>query len=672
MKKVITLFAAATIAVNVFGGLFDNVTKSVIGTLSPEERERQRKAEAEERAKSKRAEQGNRSNIIDAKITTMPKTSGILGWKFGEIQKGINSSGKFPTKWCDGNYGELGSAFREWFADVQLELAQDGALCGIEMSGEVKKLNDDSRLSLYFVLRWMGHNFDVLEEQRAKAFLLSGDSYPHNAYFRKTSSDGRYKVSLDSNYGRMILRVEDLSVREKARAKIEAKRAEQEKESGRRRAAIIAEQEERARQEELRKAEEHKAYMARLEKEEQERRKREQKAAQAERERQKAEMAERQRKHEEERQREENEKNHEIIVNYLSALRKDADRMNKSVYLTKQTLANIPQFPSHPLMSGHVQLYKNVCSGSSLLWSIGQLANFGQYGSHFNVERPYSVPNASLQDYDGIAIPVNEVLLYCTVEGVDEVNVEEIGKGDFFDVEVFGFRKKFPREVTADDILSHTVAKYNDPKVTRNTTVTSTALLGHPGIVRTTTQTICEFINDAVIGHIGQESYEYSACSSDIARWYAYVEIASNLPPNHPLKVACRTQESILEADIAKGMYKKEIDAFNTNCIGWNDKTTTKEAFWAEIKSVEYAMSQYSHYNDRIKARANQMVVDAAKSEEIKNMPKRGEAILHMFDKKAIDLLPLLKQKRCEAVRARETAQKAEKERSIKNEALNF
>ena len=83
-------------------------------------------------------------------------------------------------------------------------------------------------------------------------------------------------------------------------------------------------------------------------------------------------------------------------------------------------------------------------------------------------------------------------------------------------------------------------------------------------------------------------------------------------------------------------------------------------------------MSQHSRYNDRIQARADQMMAEATKSEEIKDMPKRGEAILHMFDKKAIDLLPLLKQKRCEAVRARETAQKAEKERSIKNEALNF
>ena len=46
---------------------------------------------------------------------------------------------------------------------------------------------------------------------------------------------------------------------------------EREKEQERRRAAIIAEQEERARQEELRKAEEHKAYMAKLEQEEQER-----------------------------------------------------------------------------------------------------------------------------------------------------------------------------------------------------------------------------------------------------------------------------------------------------------------------------------------------------------------------------------------------------------------
>lgn len=83
-------------------------------------------------------------------------------------------------------------------------------------------------------------------------------------------------------------------------------------------------------------------------------------------------------------------------------------------------------------------------------------------------------------------------------------------------------------------------------------------------------------------------------------------------------------------------------------------------------------MSQHSRYNDRIQARADQMMAEATKSEEIKDMPKRGEAILYVFDKKTIDVLPQLKKERCEAVQARESAQKAEEERLIKNEALNF
>ena len=460
---------------------------------------------------------------------------------------------------------------------------------------------------------------------------------------------------------------------------------EREKEQERRRAAIIAEQEERARQEKLRKAEEHKAYMAKLEQDEKERR-RKREAEEAERRRQQeAEEAERQRQREAERVRERNEENNKIIANYLTTLRKanylfasrkDAGSMNESVYesfyLTKQALENIPQFPSQPLTSGHVQLYKNVCSGSSLLWSIGQLADVGQFGSHFKVTRPDGVPNAALQDYDGIAIPVDDVLLYCTVEGVDVVDVEKIANGNFFDVEVFGFRKKFPRKVIVDDILSRMVAKYNNSEVKRKTMVSNTVLLGHPGIIRTATQIICEFTNDAVIGHIGQESYEYNACSRKIARWFAYCEIASNLPPNHPLKVTCRSQESILAEDIVKGKYKREINAFNTDCIGWDSKRKSKEAFWAEIQAAEYAMSQHSRYNDRIQARADQMMAEATKSEEIKDMPKRGEAILYVFDKKTIDVLPQLKKERCEAVQARESAQKAEEERLIKNEALNF
>ena len=418
------------------------------------------------------------------------------------------------------------------------------------------------------------------QERRRAAIIAEQEERARQEKLRKAEEHKAYMAKLE----------QDEKERRRKREAEEAERRRAEEEAERRRAAIIAEQEERARQEKLRKAEEHKAYMAKLEQDEKERR-RKREAEEAERRRQQeAEEAERQRQREAERARERNEENNKIIANYLTTLRKanylfasrkDAGSMNESVYesfyLTKQALENIPQFPSQPLTSGHVQLYKNVCSGSSLLWSIGQLADVGQFGSHFKVTRPDGVPNAALQDYDGIAIPVDDVLLYCTVEGVDVVDVEKIANGNFFDVEVFGFRKKFPRKVIVDDILSRMVAKYNNSEVKRKTMVSNTVLLGHPGIIRTTTQIICEFTNDAVIGHIGQESYEYNACSGKIARWFAYCEIASNLPPNHPLKVTCRSQESILAEDIVKGKYKREINAFNTDCIGWDSKRKSKD-----------------------------------------------------------------------------------------------
>ena len=590
MKKVITLFAAATIAVNVFGGLFDNVTKSVIGTLSPEERERQRKAETEERER------------------------------------------KF------------------WENNARIRAEQEERLRREEAArAEQEK-----------------------ESERRRAAIIAEQE-------------------------------------ERARQE-EAARAEQEKVSERRRAAIIAEQEERARQEELRKAEEHKAYMARLEKAEQERRKREQEAAQAERERQEAEMAERQRKREKERaervriaaekeakEKEEREECERIQAAEMKRIRLRACRdgsLRESFYVQLKDVKSALQFPSQKIIPGSVPLYKAITSGSTLMWSIGQLLDFtGEYAFGGNV-KIQSMRNIDINgfDYDGISVAMPKkkdsamLCLYCSSEGLDK-NIETIEDSILAGVVVFGVGNVFPDGIAADDVMGRLKERYSNLKVSEKRWVTEDFCLDLVGLKRKATHLRLGFENEDVKGIVEEEKCEFEKfdLNSSDACFMLYFNALEALKRTNrfaaeEFEQSFNTAMLEVRANVKNGKCKKDIAGFKFGAGSIDDfkkgEQLSSETVFIMNTAARQVLSECSHSQLKKDAIArgkaemlniqSELLKPGSQSANVLSVVPRISASMKIFDGRALEILPALKRSRKEARQREEQSRKdAQKANSL-------
>jgi len=725
MKRCMILAMAMTVAVNSYGGLFDNVIKNAVGAALPEDQVRQQKVEM-----------GALAEQIDAEIDLSPKVPGVLGWMFGEESKESANRGFVSTEWRDGDNAALNMALRQWFSKVQLEYEPDGRLGAVRLEGNVEKLTDASRLSLYRILRWLEHDFGVVQRQKAQAFLRSSDSYPHNAYFH--SHNEYYEAQLDSNYNTLFLQLRDLSVRSNARAAIVAKKKLYEAERERRRAAIIAEQEERARQEELRKAEEHKAYMAKLEQDEKERRRKQaeefaaqiakqqqeeqerqrqreaKEAEEAERRRQQeAEVAERQRQREaerterrriaEEKEREEGKarKEYERIASVqrisgpLRSCRDGSTR--ESLYISPEDVKDASQFAAKPVIAGKVPLYKSISSGSSLMWALGQLMDFTGHQAFGERIKLQSMGNAGIDgfDYDGISVSMpkskdssDTLCLYCSSEGLDK-SIESIEQTEtaLDGVVVFGVWKTFPGDTAASDVMGILKQRYPGLKVTEKRWKTEDLCLDLVGLVRKGSHLRLEFANDSVRGIIDEEKCEFekfdlNSTEASFMLYFSSLEALkrANKFAAEEFEQSFNTAMLQIRADVKNGKYKKDIARFKFGAGSVDDfkrgQQLTSETVFVMNTAAKQVLSERSFSQlreDAIKRGKAKMLniqseifTPGAHSVNVLAAIPRISTAMNIFDAKALETLPGLKRKRAEAEQREEQLRKeAQKAKSL-------
>lgn len=431
---------------------------------------------------------------------------------------------------------------------------------------------------------------------------------------------------------------------------------EREKEQERRRAAIIAEQEERAKQEELRKAEEHKAYMAKLEQEEQERmrkqaeefaaqiakyqqeeqeRQRQREAERAEeaerRRQQEAEIAERQRQREaeeaerkriaEEKEREEEKARKECeriasaqrVSNLLRSCRDGSTR--ESLYIRPEDVKDASQFAAKPVIAGKVPLYKSISSGSTLAWSLGKLLDFsGQNAFGVDIKiRPMKNTGMDDFDYDGISVslPKNKdssdaLCLYCSSEGLDK-EIERIEQTEtaLDGVVVFGVGKTFTGDTAASEVIGKLKQKYPGLKITEKRWKTEDLCLDLVGLVRKGSHLRLEFANDSVRGIIEEERCEFEKFDLDSpdARFMLYFSSLEALKRSN--KFAAKEFEQSfntalmqMSADAKSGKYKKDIARFKFGAGGVDDfergQQLTSETVFVMNAAAKQVLSERS------------------------------------------------------------------------------
>ena len=431
---------------------------------------------------------------------------------------------------------------------------------------------------------------------------------------------------------------------------------EREKEQERRRAAIIAEQEERARQEELRKAEEHKAYMAKLEQEEQERmrkqaeefaaqiakyqqeeqeRQRQREAERAEeaerRRQQEAEIAERQRQREaeeaerkriaEENEREEEKARKECeriasaqrVSNLLRSCRNGSTR--ESLYIRPEDVKDASQFAAKPVIAGKVPLYKSLSSGSTLVWSLGKLLDFSGQNA-FGVDiKIRTMKNTGMDDfdYDGISVslPKNKdssdaLCLYCSSEGLDK-EIERIEQTEtaLDGVVVFGVGKTFTGDTAASEVIGKLKQKYSGLKITEKRWKTEDLCLDLVGLVRKGSHLRVEFANDDVRGTVEEKRCEFEKFDIDSpdARFMLYFSSLEALKRSN--KFAAKEFEQSfntalmqMSADAKSGKYKKDIARFKFGAGGVDDfergQQLTSETVFVMNAAAKQVLSERS------------------------------------------------------------------------------
>ena len=431
---------------------------------------------------------------------------------------------------------------------------------------------------------------------------------------------------------------------------------EREKEQERRRAAIIAEQEERARQEELRKAEEHKAYMAKLEQEEQERmrkqaeefaaqiakyqqeeqdRQRQREAERAEeaerRRQQEAEAAEYRRKREaeeaerkriaEEKEREEEKARKECeriasaqrVSNLLRSCRDGSTR--GSLCIKPEGVKDASQFAAKPVIAGKVPLYKSISSGSTLKWALGQLIDFKGRQACGEDIKLQSMGNAGIDgfDYDGISVllPKKENLsdalcLYCSSEGLDN-SIESIEQTEtaLDGVVVFGVGKTFTGDTAASNVIGILQQKYPGLKITEKRWKTEDLCLDLVGLVRKGSHLRLEFANDSVRGIIEEERCEFEKFDLDLpdARFMLYVSSLEALKRSNKFAAeefeqSFNTAMLQIRVDVKNGKYKKDIARFKFGAGGVDDfkrgQQLTSETVFVMNTAAKQVLSERS------------------------------------------------------------------------------
>lgn len=463
-------------------------------------------------------------------------------------------------------------------------------------------------------------------------------------------------------------------------------------------ARIRAEQEERVRQEELRKAEEHKAYMAKLEQEEQERRKQER----AERERQEAEMAELQRKREKKRaervriaaekeakRRKEREECERIQSAEMKRIRLRACRdgsLRESFYVQLKDVKSALQFPTQKIIPGNVPLYKAITSGSTLMWSIGQLLDFtGEYAFGGDV-KIQSMRNIDINgfDYDGISVAMPKkkdsamLCLYCSSEGLDK-DIETIKDSILDGVVVFGVGNAFPDGIAADDVMGRLKERYSNLKVSEKRWVTEDFCLDLVGLKRKATHLRLGFENEDVKGIVEEEKCEFEKfdLNSSDACFMLYFNALEALKRTNKFAAeefeqSFNTAMLEVRANVKNGKCKKDIARFKFGAGSIDDfkkgEQLTSETVFIMNAAARQALSECSRSqltrNAITRGKAEMLNIQSGLLNPGSQTANVLSAIPHIFvsmkifDGKALEMLPALRQSRKEARQREEHSRK--------------
>ena len=691
MRRCAILLAASTVSASLFGGLFDAVTTGAASALGVGTQGRRQ----ESGSRSYGRQDGNadiqaKASQIDAEIEASSKVPGVLGWTFGRERETEAGTEVFAAgggevfiqvAWRNGDNAALNDALHQWFSKVLLKYEPDGKLGTVRLEGNVEKLTDASRLSLYRILRWLEHDFGVVERQKAHAFLLSSDSYPHNAYFRTRNE--RYEAQLDSNSNTIFLQLRDESVR-------------------------------RDEQERMRKqAEEFAAQVDKQQQEEQERerqRKAEQSArAEQERRQLEAEVAERQRQREAARaeririaaeKEKEQEKGKEEGERIMAAERKRRSllscrdgSMRESFMIYPKDLNSIHQFPSKPIVTGKVPLYKSIASGSTLMWSLGQLIDFtGQdaFGAEIKMR---SMENVGIDgfDYDGISVLLpkkknssDTIRLYCSSEDLEK-SIETCEDESLDGVAVFGVGIGFSGQVAATDIMEQLKKKYANLKTTEKRWTTEDYCLDLVGLKRKAAHTRLEFANGDVKGIVCEEKCEFEKFDLDSPEasfmlYFSSLEALKRANTFAAEEFEQSFNSSVLQikADVKNGKYKKDIARFKFGAGGIDDfkkgEQLTSETVFILNAAAKQVLSERSFSQSRKDAikrgraemfniQSELLTPDSQTANVLAAVPRLSVS-MRVFDAKALESLPELKRKREEAKKreeqSRSDAQKAD------------
>ena len=482
--------------------------------------------------------------------------------------------------------------------------------------------------------------------------------------------------------------------REKQR---KAKAEERERQFGEENAKIRAEQEEREKQRKAKAEERERQFWeenAKIRAEQEEREKqrkekedREREIAESNRRQEKERLAE-ERKRQEEAERKEAEaekKKQEKYVfygRYRECIKSCRDGSNReSVYVDPELIKDVEQFRNAPIIAERIPLYKNICSGSTLLWTIGQVVDFKQNaGERINMSA-MGIPGFEDFKYKGVTVfmPQNKqsdmLCFYCTTEEIDSKINEKLDNSN--DVEVFGFAKSLPAD-SAAEIMERLKKKYQGLKVKEEKSSAAVICGDLVGLKRVSTITQYSFGNDSVQGILTDFKHEFATYNletkdSTLFLYFSTLEILKKSNPilAEMLEKSFNAQLSETRVGIKAGKFKKEMSQFTMPMQSVGDmergwKTPSVEVFAMNTAAI-YALDKHEQMcKDAIKKgralmlETQQELLSGGKAAEIMARLPKGEGILKVLDKKALTILPQL---------ANERAKKLEREKEAKENA---
>lgn len=654
MKRLAVFVVAITFAVDLFGGLFDDVTKSV-GVKLPNLTSGQRNTNNQnnnDNATSSTKIANDNLDAIDAEIAAMPKCDGLLGYAFGPLSDKTAKVVQGASVKLEANDDAVSSNFKKWFSDIIFYCASDGSIETIELKGD--NYADTARLvanrlAMYKILKYLEHNFGVVPDGKARTYFRSTDDYP-SPFFHRASDDGHWLGDLDTNYNMIILKITDATARKRVQEECERK-----------------ESEERAEKERIRAEQEAKRRLAY----EEEERKRQEEVARKDAEETKYEK-------------------YAFYGRYRGCIRycRDGSR-RESVYVQPKLIKDVEQFREKPIVVGKIPLYKDVCSGSTLLWTIGQVVDFKQGNGRDIKMCAMGIPGFEDFKYKGATVFMPQskesdmLCFYCTTEEVDDEIGEDADSVD--DVEVFGFAKTFPAN-SAAEVLEGLKKKYEGLKIKEDVSTTATICGDLVGLKRVSSTTQYSIENDSIRGVLTDIKYEflkYDLESKDatLFLYFATLEILkeTNKILAERLAKSFDAQLSETRVGIKSGKFRKEMSRFTMPMQSVGDmergwETPSAEVFAMNTAAI-YAIEKHEYMcKDAIKKgrammlETQRQLLNGEKAAEIISRMPKGEAILKVLDKNALTILPQLAKERAKQKEIEEEA----KEKAARAKALEF